>query len=523
MKLSCFDEIKISIISNVTIEPFFSKAIKNHIEEAKVCFISYDEYILDGDKMSNSDLVLLWLNMEVLFPDYSIDILQGNLTVDSLGNLLKLLYEDIMNKIVALGGKKVLIMLQDSTRRIEIAKGCVVDSDDIFRRCNSNLIENFSKVATLIDLDRIIASVGIKKSYDYINRYRWNAIYTADLINAVAQEVYKQFLVDIGATKKCIVLDCDNVLWGGIISEDGIEKIDVGNMGEGLLYQDFQRFLVELYYSGVILAVASKNDYSDVINIFDNHSGMVLKKEYIARFEVNWNNKAENILKIANFLNIGLDSILFIDDSQYEINLVKTSLPDVTTILFNKNKNFYSLFDCINLKKNIDYDMVKVRNETFKTNVKREILKQNSLNYQEYLNNLNTIIDIHKTTELELKRVSELSLRTNRCTNGTRYTIEQLTAEYKMNLNNYYSVYVNDKYGDLGLVGAIIVRGHTIDLFCLSCRALGREVEARMVDFLLDEHDIQEIQFSDTYKNNVLKTYLSDYFSIMDTKKYICD
>ena len=95
----------------------------------------------------------------------------------------------------------------------------------------------------------------------------------------------------------------------------------------------------------------------------------------------------------------------------------------------------------------------------------------------------------------------------------------QLTDEYNMNLNNYYSVYVNDKYGDLGLVGAIIVSGHIIDLFCLSCRALGREVEARMVEFLLDEHNIQEIKFSDTYKNKELKEYLSDYFIVMDTKK----
>lgn len=518
MHLSSYGEIKIAVVSNVTIEPFFSKKIKNYIDGAKVCFVPYDEYTYGIEQISNSDLILLWINLEVVFPDYCVDILEGKFTLEFLVGSVKSIYDDMLNRIAALGGKKVLIMLQDSTRKIEIVRGSVADKDDILRRFNGELVENYSKVVTLIDLDRIIANVGIKSAYDHVNRYRWNAIYTADLINEVAQEVYKQVLIGKGVTKKCIVLDCDNVLWGGVISEDGIEKIDIGNMGEGLLFQDFQRFLLEMYYNGVILAVASKNDCADIMNIFDNHSGMVLKKEHISCFEVNWNNKSESILKIANFLNIGLDSIVFVDDSQYEVNLVMTSLPEVTTILFDKNENFYSLFSCINLNKAIDREMIKVRNETYKTNLKREVLRQNSVNYQQFLKNLNTTIEIHKTTELELKRISELSLRTNRCTNGMRYTIEHLTVEYNMSSSNYNSVYVKDKFGDLGLVGAIIINDDTVDLFCLSCRALGREVENRMVRFILDEYDTKYIKFFNTYKNNEIKQYLCGYFDILKIK-----
>ena len=260
MRLSSYGEIKIAVVSNVTIEPFFSKKIKNYIDGAKVCFVPYDEYTYGIEQISNSDLILLWINLEVVFPDYCVDILEGKFTLEFLVGSVKSIYDDMLNRIAALGGKKVLIMLQDSTRRIEIVRGSVADKDDILRRFNGELVENYSKVVTLIDLDRIIANVGIKSAYDHVNRYRWNAIYTADLINEVAQEVYKQVLIGKGVTKKCIVLDCDNVLWGGVISEDGIEKIDIGNMGEGLLFQDFQRFLLEMYYNGVILAVASKND-----------------------------------------------------------------------------------------------------------------------------------------------------------------------------------------------------------------------------------------------------------------------
>lgn len=278
MHLSSFGAPKIAVISNVTIEPFFSKKIRSFIDGAKVCFIPYDEYTYGIEQISNSDLILIWINVELLFPNYCVDILEEKFTLESLVGSVRLIYDDMLNRIMALCGKKVLIMLQDSIRRIEIATGSVVDKDDVFWRCNAELIENYSKMATLMDLDKIIANVGVKSSYDHVNRYRWNAIYTTDLINEVAKEVYKQVLVDEGVTKKCIVLDCDNVLWGGVIAEDGIEKIDIGNIGDGLLYQDFQRFLLELHYNGVILAVASKNDYADVMNIFDNHSGMVLKK-----------------------------------------------------------------------------------------------------------------------------------------------------------------------------------------------------------------------------------------------------
>ena len=115
-------EIKIVVVSNVTIEPFFSKKIKSYIDGAKVCFVPYDEYAYGIEQISNSDLVLLWINWEVMFPNYCIDILEEKLTLESLVGSVKSIYDDMLNRIIALGGKKVLIMLQDSIRRIEIVR-----------------------------------------------------------------------------------------------------------------------------------------------------------------------------------------------------------------------------------------------------------------------------------------------------------------------------------------------------------------------------------------------------------------
>lgn len=512
MQVNIRDKTKIAVISNVTIEPYFSEGVKTLLEDAQVSVVAYDECIYGMKQIINSDLILIWLNFEIMFPNYIVDILSGELTLDTFIRSVKAIYDDMLNKILILNGKRVLIMTHDTISKIVVVRGNVVDKDDYSLKLNEELIVNYSKVATLIDINRLIANEGIKSAYDFVNKYRWNAVYSSGFIKSVANEVYKQFLIYRGVTKKCIVLDCDNVLWGGIISEDGIGKIDISNMGEGLFFQDFQRFILELYYGGVILAIASKNNYDDIINIFDNHSGMILKKEHISCFEVNWNKKSDSILKIAKFLNIGLDSIVFVDDSQYEIELVKMSLPEVTTIFFNKNVDFYSQFSCINLNKAIDHAVVKLRNETYKTNQERELLRQNSVNFQDFLNSLATKIEIHKATEFELKRISELSLRANRCTNGVRYTVEQIANEFNVNGENSYSVYVEDRFGDLGLVGAIIISGDTINLFCLSCRALGRDVEDKMVRFILDEYNVKKIYFIDTYKNGEIKRYLSSFF-----------
>ena len=122
------------------------------------------------------------------------------------------------------------------------------------------------------------------------------------------------------------------MLWGGILSEDRIENIKLGGNGWGRIYQDFQRFVLSLYYHGVILAICSKNDLPDVLRMFHEHSEMIMREEYIACFQVNWEDKPSNIQKIAEKLNIGLDSMVFVDDSPVEIEAVKAILPKVTTI-----------------------------------------------------------------------------------------------------------------------------------------------------------------------------------------------
>ena len=351
-------------------------------------------------------------------------------------------------------------------------------------RINVILNESIEENDTYVDLKTIIAKLGIERAFDNKGKYRWNTPYSRDLLQEVASEVHKQYLICNGITKKCVVLDCDNVLWGGILSEDGIEGIQLGNSGLGRPYQEFGRFMLNLYYHGIIIAICSKNDKSDVLRVFREHDEMILREKHIACFCVNWDNKAYNIKAIAETLNIGLDSMVFIDDSDFEVQAVKMLLPEVTAIKYERD-SVYGELSCFNLKSNIDIEKVRVRNLTYRTNELRKNLRSELSSFEEYLNALEMKVD----------------------TNGRRYTAQQIKDKLS---NGYelYSVSLSDKFSDLGLVGAIGLDGNTLDLFSLSCRALGRNVEEIMINFIRDKN-IKKSYYKLTYQNHELNFKLN--------------
>lgn len=308
------------------------------------------------------------------------------------------------------------------------------------------------------------------------------------------------------------MLDCDNVLWGGILSEDGIEGIRLDGSGLGREYQEFQRFLLMLYYHGVILTVCSKNDEPDVLRVFREHSGMLLKEEHIACFKANWNDKPTNIQMIADELNIGTDSMVFVDDSPFELEAVKSVLPEVTTIQYERD-SMYSEFSCFNLKGKVNLSTVEQRNAVYRSNQLREELKQNCSSYEDYIKSLEIKVDIHKVLPMEYSRVAELTQRTNKCTNGKRYTVNEMKERLLLNDVHFYSVSVSDRFSDLGIVGAMEIEKDNLKLFSLSCRALGREIENEMVNYILREHCIKNIDFKLTEKNDLLRNLLQKSFS----------
>ena len=481
----------------------------SHIHNVQTNSIPYDEFENFADDLANADIIVVCLNFEMLYPNISIDRLSKKVTSEDIQKdcerKCKELYSFVMmhsqSHIIWLG-------FEDYFCYNNIICGTISAFDGIVDKVNAKLTTVFENVS-FIDLKRLIAMVGISNAYDCKGKYRWAAPYSKSLIRVISEEIHKQYLIHTGLTKKCLVLDCDNVLWGGILSEDGIEGIQVSSSGLGKPFQDFQRFLLEMYYHGVILTICSKNDEADVRRVFRHHSGMLLREEHISCFCCNWDNKSDNIKAMADNLNIGLESMVFVDDSKFEIEAVKSMLVDVKTVLFHRD-TIYRDLSCFNLRSNPDMQTIKERISTYRTNIKRAELKRTASSFDEYISSLEMKTDIHKTLDQELARVSELTQRTNKCTNGVRYTLEQLKAKINAEEYELYTVCLTDRFSDLGVVGAIGISKQGLDLFSLSCRALGRKIEDMLLSWLLEKKLICA-RYIKTGKNEVLRNLFHTY------------
>ena len=497
---------QVTLISNICFEPYWRDYVKDRF------FYSYNNLNINLVLYEEVQDNAVCLNFDELYPITINGISSGNVIYKDIEKDCICKCEALHSFIKAYSNAYIIWFgFEDYYCMQSGYCGAIVPFNGLVDQINL-VLNNILKDDSFVDFKRLIAAVGMGEAYDIKRKYRWNAPYSKKLIELMADEVYKQYLIYIGKTKKCIVLDCDNVLWGGILSEDGIEGIYLGSSGLGREYQDFQRFLLNLYYHGVILTVCSKNDEDDVMRVFREHSGMLLREEHIACLKVNWNDKPMNIKAIADELNIGTDSMVFVDDSIFEIEAVKSVLPDVTVIPYDREL-MYDKFSCFNLKSEVNLPDVEKRNETYRTNRFRRELKSQCYSYDEYIKSLDGKVEIHKILPTEYSRVAELTQRTNKCTNGKRYTVPEIKERVKILEVHFYSVTVSDRFSDLGIVGAIEIENNELKLFNLSCRALGRKVEHEMINYISDRYDLKNIAFKLTEKNGSLLELMQQAFS----------
>lgn len=437
-----------------------------------------------------SDVYVVWNSFGFLYPQYIQEILMDDENYDKIvedctrktENLLKNLcqkakevyfisYEDFSNpiwKVANLGDMKCDVV-EESNRRIK-----------------EKIYVDYPSVC-YIDSKQVIAGVGTENAFSTSDYFRWSIPYSDKYMLEMIVEIKKAYEINHGKTYKCIILDCDNVLWGGIINEVGINGIALGEQGNGKIYSDFQRYLKCLFHSGMLLAVCSKNEERDVMEVFENHSGMVLKKENISIFKVNWNNKADNISDIASFLNIGLDSLVFIDDDTREVEMVKNLLPDVKSIVFDY-KTIFDKISFLRIKLRYSQDTINRRMNSFRGKIEHEALKRKCNSQEEYLRTIDTKCYISVATENEYRRIAELSQRTNKFNYGKRYSYAELVNIVKQEELQIYSIYVKDKFCDYGLSGALAIdMNGKVQICCLSCRVLGYGIENKVVEFLRQE------------------------------------
>jgi FkbH-like protein len=361
---------------------------------------------------------------------------------------------------------------------------------------NSELREAFlnDPRVFLFDFEAFVSKIGKDNSIDYKMYYLGDFRVNPKVIPDLCEGYIPYLRAMLSMTKKCLVLDLDGVLWGGVVGEDGLSGIKLGVTSEGQPFLDMQRCILALYNRGVILAINSANNLDDVLEVFRKHPYMVLKEEYFASMQINWLDKVTNMKTIAEQIEIGIDSLVFLDDNKINREVIRQALPEVLTIdlpsdpaLYPKTLMELRVFDSLQLTSED-----KVRGRMYAEQRKRQEFQKTAGDISQYLRALETVVTIEKANKFTIPRISQLTQKTNQFNVTTRRYLEdeigQMAGSDKFMV---VSIRVEDKFGDSGLTGvAIVEKGAEkwrIDSFLLSCRVLGRKVEDTLLAYIIDQ------------------------------------
>jgi FkbH-like protein len=290
---------------------------------------------------------------------------------------------------------------------------------------------------------------------------------------------------------KLVILDCDNTLWGGVIGEDGLQGIQLGQPGKGRGFQNFQSYLKELHRFGILLALNSKNNLEDVKEVFENHPESILKWSDFASIQVNWTEKAQNIRQIALDLNLGLSSMIFIDDNPLECARVKQMLPEVTVVMAEGPPEFFS--ERINSASLLEPQSINPddlqRNERYHQERSRKEVSSQFTDYNDFLKSLELQLEVRLATKEDLPRLVQLANKTNQFNTTTiRYTDNDILDCFNDPNTVIASMSLGDKFGQYGLIGMFIARilpeEVRLENYLMSCRILGRNVEEAVMAIL---------------------------------------
>ena len=377
----------------------------------------------------------------------------------------------------------------------------------------------------LYDLNGFVSRFGQNNVFDYRQYFFGDLKISLKYIPFLANDLLGFIKPILGFNKKCIVLDLDNTLWGGIIGEDGFNGIKLSqNDPIGKAFIEFQKYLLSLNERGIILAINSKNNLEDAMQVIKEHPNMVLREKHFSCLKINWNDKAINLQEIAQELNIGLDSMLFIDDDQVNRGYVRETLPEVLTIELPNDPSLYAL----KLTELTDFNVIKItdedkkRGEMYLQQRHRTEFQKTTTNFEDYLKKLNIKIHIKKADEFTIPRISQLILKTNQFNLTTKRYQEEDVIRFSQDEKKIVGcALIEDKFGDYGITGVFIVNKDNpeewiIDTFLLSCRVIGRGIEEGILDYIINmskKNNVKRLigNFIPTKKNKPSELFLPNF------------
>lgn len=357
------------------------------------------------------------------------------------------------------------------------------------RRMNTTLAERVAVLDGIyvLDVDHLFAMLGLRQGADARGSRLSDAPLTTAALRTLAEAQIRHLLALRGPAAKCIIVDCDNTIWGGVVGEDGISGLVLGEVGEGRRHRDLQRSLLDLRRRGVVLAICSRNEEADVLEVLRAHPDCLLSEADFAATRINWSNKAENVVSIAEELNLALEHLVFIDDDPFECDWIRSRLPQVRVLNWpadigeGRSLDDLGLFDSLLLT---DEDLA--RTEMYRAEAGRRAARDEMATIEDYLRSLELVATLGRTEPQHLARVAQLTLRTNQFNLTTRrYGPAELEELLRDPAAEVLWLDLQDRFGASGIVGCAIlrVRGDSalIDTLLLSCRVIGRGAESALV------------------------------------------
>lgn len=377
----------------------------------------------------------------------------------------------------------------------------------------------------LLDLDEVLSQVGRANFFDHRFWYSARFPFSSGAARELSRQVIAVGMSLLTPKAKVLVLDADNTLWGGVIGEDGIEGIKLGPDYPGNVFVDFQRRILDFQQRGLILAMCSKNNAADVDQVLKEHPHQVLRDEHFAARRVNWATKAENLMALATELNLGLDSFIFVDDSDHECAAVRHALPQVEVIQVPARPT--AIATCLDQVARLEVlsltseDLAKT--EMYAQERRRRELMDDAggVAAGSYLARLDMKMTVRFDAAANVMRLAQLTQKTNQFNLTTRRYDEAQMHQFQRDENWCVADFsLADVFGDSGIVGLALVqrvsaRSARIDTFLMSCRVIGREAEGAFLHTVLRqlaERGIQHVsaEYLPTAKNELARKFLAE-------------
>jgi FkbH-like protein len=542
-------KVNIALLSSFTIDPIAayldvdSRLIGLFPSIYIAPFNRYQEEVLNNSSrlyQSQPDVILFFVELESLVIDSFRDH-YPQMELNEKNSELDRIMQKVVQLLNSLAQQtQALIIFSNFVIPTFSPLGILDNKQEIgykrfYRILNSRLEQEFlsNNQIFIFDLNEVAGKHGKDKYLNYPMYYRGSFLFNDSFLSVVSHELMGFIKALKAKTRKCIVLDLDNTLWGGIIGEDGLSGIKLNVNYPGNEFIDFQRTLLSLHNRGIILAVNSKNNLEDALEVFQKHPFMLIKEKNLAEYRINWNDKVQNMVELAQSINIGLDSMVFIDDNPVERARISAALPEVLVIdipsssaLYRRSIEELNDFNTLSLTKE---DLQ--RSKMYFARRKRLDLEYRTQSLEEFIKTLEIVAEIRYANDFSLPRIFSLLNRTNQFNLTTkRYSEAEIDIMYNDPNFLIYTLQIHDKFGDEGIVGIAIIKKESTDLwiidsFLMSCRVIGRKIEEvflfKIINDAKKSNKVKKIEaeYIPTKKNSLVKNFYHQYgFNLVEEK-----